>query len=298
VTIVGVGLTRITATTEMTEVYAPGEVSYNLIVYKDLSHESIQITVENAVFDGEAKTPAEFITLIDGDYELTFNEDYRISSPEGSVTNVGSYTVTIEGDLDESYYVGSKQVTFNIVNRTLAAEDVEFYNHWTTYYFTSQINENLDLPENIGAYIVLESGIGEKTVTVTQIKSIPRGEVVLLNNETTTTTENTSVEGNLLRHADNDIDADAFEGLIYGLHNGKLMRVSGIIPADRNYLVAWEAQAPQLTIVFEGETTGVNDVRSKTAETGADFYDLTGRKVQKPSKKGLYVNKGHKVVVK
>jgi hypothetical protein len=108
---------------------------------------------------------------------------------------------------------------------------------------------------------------------------------------------------NLMKHATTDVDTDTDEALFYGLHNGTMMRVSGTIPAGKNYLMVPNAvvpsgYAPQLTIVIDGEATGVNDVRSKMEDVRGDIYDLQGRKVQKPSKKGLYINKGHKVVVK
>jgi hypothetical protein len=175
-----------------------------------------------------------------------------------------------------------------------------------TYYHNE--NGNVVLPENqnIGAYVA--TSISGNEIVVTQIKSIPRGEPVLLNDATTTTTTNVfgqDVQGNLLVHATDDVDVaeKAGEGDFYGLYNGTFMRVTGTIPAGKNYLMVPNAvvpggHAPQLTIVIEGEATGVNDVRSKMEDVRGDIYDLQGRKVQKPSKKGLYINKGHKVVVK
>jgi hypothetical protein len=258
----------------------------------------LTINPTSMAYTGAAQT-VTITSVKAGDLVLTAN-DYTVTLNDVALTGniqataVGEYTVTVTG---QGNFTGTESATFSIVNRTLADNEVTFYNNWATYY--SAVGDVM-LPEGIGAFIVLESGIGENTVTVTPINYVPENVAVLLSNDdkVVTQTDNTSAAGNMLRHADEDVDADAFEGLIYGLHNGKLMRVTGTIPAGKNYLVAWEAQAPQLTIVFEGETTGVNDVRSKTAETGADFYDMQGRKVQKPSKKGLYISNGRKVVVK
>lgn len=223
------------------------------------------------------------------------NNQYNLSYSNN--TNVGEATVTVtftSGNFTTSGAALVKTATFNIVNRTLAANDVTFHNNWTTYYNS---DEALNLPEGIGAYIA--TNVGTSTVTVTQISYIPKGEAVLLNNATTTTTDNTSVEGNLLRHADNAVNADTFEGLIYGLYNGKMMRVSGTIPAGKNYLVAWEAAAPELNFVFdfEGNTAGVSQIEN--GEWRIDnVYDLSGRKLSgKPSKNGLYIMNGKKVVV-
>jgi hypothetical protein len=78
------------------------------------------------------------------------------------------------------------------------------------------------------------------------------------------------------------------------------MRVTGTIPAGRVYLYAQEPNASQLTIVIDNEDnfTSVNDVKIKMNEVDGNIYDLTGRKLQNLSKKGLYIQNGRKVVVK
>ena len=49
-----------------------------------------------------------------------------------------------------------------------------------------------------------------------------------------------------------------------------------------------------------GDTTGIEDVRSLMSDdSGETWYDLNGRKLlQKPIKKGVYLNNGHKVVIR
>ena len=200
-------------------------------------------------------------------------------------------------------FTGTGTADFSIVNHTLADNEVEFYNQWATYY-SADGDVMLPSSKTIGAYVA--TSVGDGVVTVSQISYIPEGVAVLLNNATeTVATEAFDVkEGvNLMKHATTDVDTDTDEALFYGLHNGTMMRVSGTIPAGKNYLMVSNAvvpggNAPQLTIVFDNEATGVNGVRSKMDDGRGDIYDLQGRKVQKPSKKGLYINKGHKVVVK
>ncbi len=222
----------------------------------------------------------------------------KITVRESTKLNV--YLV-VEGD--------SSKYKTKVIERQYVIKDIpldvtanDFHNHWMTYYHNK--NGNVGLPENqnIGAYVA--TSISGNEIVVTQIKSIPRGEPVLLNNETTTTTTNVfgqDVQDNLLKHATEDVQLDE-ECDYYGLYNGAFERVK-TIPAGKNYLMVSNAvvpggHAPKLTIVFDNEATGVNDVRSKMEDVRGDIYDLQGRKVQKPSKKGLYINKGHKVVVK
>jgi hypothetical protein len=82
-----------------------------------------------------------------------------------------------------------------------------------------------------------------------------------------------------------------------------MMRVASgtTIPAGKCYLVVGvvNAGAPQLNIVFEneGNTTGINASLVNSEEVKGDLYDLQGRKVVYPKKKGLYIQKGRKVVV-
>lgn len=265
---------------------------------------SVTLSKTEYTFDTTAQTPTiasvkagDDLTLTTDDYTVSYekiNGDETTTAISASdVKAVGSYNVVVTGT---GNFKGTAKAAFAIVNRTLADGEVTFHKNWATFY---NAVGDVDLPEGIGAFIVLESGIGENTVTVTPINYIPEGEAVLLSNDANvvTQTDNTSVEGNMLRHTNKNIDIYNSTNY-YGLYNGTFMRVSGTISAESNYLLMDMPQAPQLTIVFENEATGINDVRSKKADVRGDFYDLQGRKVEKPSKKGLYINEGHKVVVK
>ncbi|MBQ9187612.1 MAG: FIVAR domain-containing protein, partial [Prevotella sp.] len=57
------------------------------------------------------------------------------------------------------------------------------------------------------------------------------------------------------------------------------------------------AHARRLSIVHEGETTGINAVSSSADKTDGEWYDLSGRRVAQPAK-GIYVKNGRKVIVK
>ncbi len=232
--------------------------------------------------------------------DILYKAGDKITVRESTTLNV---YLLVEGDSNKRYK------TEEVIKRKYVIKDIpldvtaaDFHNHWMTYYHNN--NGNVGLPENqnIGAYVA--TTISGNEIVVTQIKSIPRGEPVLLNDATTTTTTNVfgqDVQGNLLKHATEAVQLDE-ECDYYGLYNGAFERVK-TIPAGKNYLMVPNAvvpsgHAPKLTIVIDGEATGVNDVRSKMEDVRGDIYDLQGRKVQKPSKKGLYINKGHKVVVK
>ncbi|MBR2113876.1 MAG: hypothetical protein IJ929_04305 [Prevotella sp.] len=234
-------------------------------------------------------------TMTANDYTVTLNGQ----AVEGDIEakEVGEYTVEVTGT---GNFTGTESATFSIVNRTLADNEVEFHENWATYY---SADGDVELPAGIGAYVA--TGVGDGVVTVSQISYIPEKVAVLLNNETTTTTENTNVASNMLQHAAAEIAVSNIDGIVYGLYNGKMMRVTGTISKDKNYLlvpneVVGGGNASQLTIVIDNEDnfTSVNDVKIKMNEVDGNIYDLTGRKLQNLSKKGLYIQNGRKVVVK
>lgn len=255
-------------------------------------------------YNSSAQTPTiasvkagDALTLTTDDYTVSYekiNGDETTTAISASdVKAVGSYNVVVTGT---GNFKETAKAPFAIVNRTLADNEVTFHKNWATFY---NAVGDVDLPAGIGAFIPTAHNVAENTIIVTPIKNVPQGEAVLLSNDANvvTQTENTSVEGNMLRHTDKNIDIYNSTNY-YGLYNGTFMRVKGTISAESNYLLIDMPQAPQLTIVFDGGSTGINDVRSKKADVRGDFYDLQGRKVEKPSKKGLYINEGHKVVVK
>lgn len=232
------------------------------------------------------------------DYTVTLNE--VAITGDIQATAVGEYTVAVTG---QGNFTGTESATFSIVNRTLADNEVTFYNNWATYY--SAVGDvMLPTDKNIGAFVA--TGIGDGVVSVSQISYIPKNVPVFLNNATenvSTVVFDKDKDTNLLEHTDKAINANTVDAVYYGLHNGKMMRVSGTIPAGKNYIkiltaVINQPHAPELSFVFEGDVTGVNDVRSKKADVSGDVYDLQGRKMQKLSKKGLYISNGRKVVVK
>ena len=264
---------------------------------------SVTLSKTEYTFDTTAQTPTiasvkagDDLTLTTDDYMVSYEEingDETTAINASDVKAVGSYNVVVTGT---GNFKETAKAPFAIVNRTLADNEVTFHKNWATFY---NAVGDVDLPAGIGAFIPTAHNVAENTIIVTPIKNVPQGEAVLLSNDANvvTQTENTSVEGNMLRHTNKNIDIYNSTNY-YGLYNGTFMRVSGTISAESNYLLIDMPQAPQLTIVFENEATGINDVRSKKADVSGDFYDLQGRKVEKPSKKGLYINEGHKVVVK
>jgi hypothetical protein len=181
--------------------------------------------------------------------------------------------------------------------------------------FTTLVStETLDFTnvDGLAAYIATSVNNTENTITLKQIGVVPANTPVVLKGEPSTTyvikttaTAATSPKENLLRgSATKDLELEA--NTAYILAGGKFHKNNaGTQPAGKAYLpadVVTSASAPQLTIVFDdnGNTTAIRDVRGKMDDVRSlVWYDLSGRKLNgMPSKKGLYIINGKKVVIK
>ena len=292
VTPVGVGETTITAASAQTETLQAGEASYTLKVYKDLNHESITVSVANVTYTGSEVEPD--VTVKDGTTDVTeyFTFSYSDNVQVGTNAKV---TIVPNNDLEVNFYVGSRTETFAIDNRTLeVGKDVNFASgqKWASFYTTT---ENLELPDGVMAYIV--TGVANSAVSVKAINYVPKNVPVLIENESTTTTDNASAEGNLLQGTTESTAVSGIEGNVYVLYSGGFTRAtSGAIPARRAYLVLEQNAGARLSI-FEDDATGIGFV-ANSLKGNDQYYDLQGRKVESHAKKGLYIKNGRKVVVK
>ena len=86
----------------------------------------------------------------------------------------------------------------------------------------------------------------------------------------------------------------------YVLSNGHdfvWVKDAGTLAAGKCWIeLSKAAGARRLTIVHEGETTGISLTPALSGGEGA-CYDLSGRRVAKPTK-GLYIVNGKKIAVK
>ena len=197
----------------------------------------------------------------------------------------------------------------------LTANHAPDENYWTTFY-CGDAGYTIDAEENACAYTATYAD-GKLTLH-NQGKEIPAGTAVIIvadNNEVsmTETTLNDFDGTNHLRGVDVDTPTSSLgTGTFYVLgmttvnneqHFG-FHRYEGSEMAARKafVLVSGSNQAParSLTMVFD-DATGISSVNgSGTMVNGSDvWYTLDGRKLQgKPTKSGIYVNNGRKVVIK
>lgn len=154
------------------------------------------------------------------------------------------------------------------------------------------------------AYVV--TAVTSTSVTLTQVDKVPGGTGVILQGTAGETysipvaaTIPDAPATNKMVGTLNDTNVSANSA--YALKDGKFHPVNaGTIAAGKAYLPASAvpaASAPELAIVFDGQTTGIQGVEAQKQVENGVFYNLAGQRVAQPTK-GLYIVNGKKVVVK
>ena len=181
--------------------------------------------------------------------------------------------------------------------------------------FATYVNKDYDLDfsaTDIEAYTVKVSTKG--VATLTKVDEVPAGTPVLLyaeggaTEDIPVTTGAADVEGNDLVAGTGAAVATtdgAYTNMILNVVDEKIgfyFANNQNVAANRAYLhIATElapdaASGARLSIIFDGETTGIAEVEKAGAENGA-IYNLSGQRVSKPAN-GLYIVNGKKVIIK
>ena len=202
-------------------------------------------------------------------------------------------------------------------NINLAANQAPDENYWTTFY-CGDAGYTIDDGENACAYTAEYDGTNHQLTLHKLGKTIAKGEAVIIvadNNEVSMTKgeDGTCSDDNDLRGVDvdtptADIQTTLGSGTFYVLGNKNshfgFHKYTGATMAARKAFVlisgTGAALAPRLTMVFD-DATGITTVHgSGFTVNGSDaWYSLDGRRLQgKPTKSGVYVNNGKKIVIK
>ena len=172
---------------------------------------------------------------------------------------------------------------------------------WACFFSTE---DDMTLPDNLEAYFITD--IGETALSITQLDYLPKKVPVLIKKtgdltgakytEYTGNPSTVSFENIILKYATDPIGAT---GKQYVLFNNEFVKATGSIPAGRCYIEldsnSGNVHARSLSI-GDGETTRIVSMDIMENEAGAQWYDLQGRRIQKPAKSGLYIVKGKLVM--
>ena len=258
------------------------------------------VILESWVVGSEPNEPEVEGNLGEGDVVFS----YKQIDAEAFTTEVpsaaGNYIVKAVIAETDNYFGGEVTAEFSIVNKTLVAEEVFVNNNTYATYYNSQ--EDILLPEGVVAYVV--TGVNGSTLTTQALSYIPQDTPVLLEKNDGIVTRNDEITDNLLIGSATGVEVNSItNGVVYVLYNNQFVKsISGTIPVGRAYLVLdTTAGAPACLFFDFNDSTGINVVTINVNEgmTDADWYTLDGRKLhQKPSKNGLYIKNGKKIVIK
>lgn len=193
-------------------------------------------------------------------------------------------------------------VTFNTVS------DVEGVSNLATFSapFATVI------PEGVKAYYVSTADNTKATMKAVEGKAIPAKTGVLLTSESADAvtmvpaTDETlaTIENNKLGNsagADKTIAADDHAYILSAVdgqtafYKGKVGTTLGM---NKAYLTLNEAGAPEaISMNFGGNVTGINQIVN-AEQNNAPVYDLTGRRVVRTVKGGLYIKGGNKFIAR
>ena len=176
-------------------------------------------------------------------------------------------------------------------------------------YATTYLPFDVTLPANVKAYIVTEAE-GDKA-TVSEVADIPANQGVVLVSETaastatlTLGTASANCASNILSGTNPRITIEESEKDNYYIFGnggngvGFYHPNSTTLKENRAYLPASRVSGGGMAIAldFGGINTGI-EAAIQTDEANAAYYDLSGRRVMRPTK-GIYVKNGRKVYVK
>lgn len=211
----------------------------------------------------------------------------------GGQTNAGNYTATASA-LDNTNYklpTPNPTTTFTIKDRTANIT----FNAGQKYKTFYSAGENLLVPDNVKAYVV--TSVTGNTVNITQISYIHANAPVLLESSSGATTvkdPNETLPTNLLKYASAGVNTN---GKQYVLYSGEFVKATGTIPVGRVYLELPSSSARTLVISTDN-TTAIDASFKDDADGEEKWYDMQGRQINKPTKAGLYIKNGQKVVIK
>lgn len=268
------------------------------------SSANVVINHESFDYDGsEHKALVSSITDTNGsvaigpdDYSVTYGSAGEYNST-ADYTKCDIYTMTITFTRN---YTGSKTVYYQIKKRMNPLEG------WSTYCETEA---SVEVPSGIEAYTV--SSCSNTAVVIESRSYIKKGVPMILHRESGTVnlyaTIVRSADTNLsgissmgdYKCAESDLDVSSLANPIWILIDGYFVRSKeGTLSAGKCYLTPSASLTRSASLVMSEGTTAIKDPLREVFED-SHWYTLDGRRLQgPPTRKGIYIVNGKKVVIK
>ena len=245
-------------------------------------------------------------TKNDGTGTITYDDPVAYATFTANM-QPGYYKIVAEPtDPATSPYTGTASQEFE----TLAGYPVDVPGkEYVTYYSAT---DNLTLEENSGAQLYTITAVSGSTATATEITSANKETPFLVYNSaddkktiilipTADVIDGQTHASEFVGTAEATTIAASTDGLNNYAFNGKKfvwVMEDLAVAANKAWLaISATSGARVINLVFD-DATRIDGV-ARTAEQSGDYYDLNGRKLAaKPTRKGIYIQNGKKVVVK
>ena len=303
-----VGTAKVRATFQGT--YASlGSVEKEFTIAKATPAVTAPTAFENLIYNGSAQALVTAGTTTFG--SLLYSTDgttYSADIPTG--TDAKTYTVyyKVEGDDNHNAFDAAS------INVSIAApaDGAGISIALTEEYGTYCSAYDLDFSGATGleAYIAAGYNTSDCSLLMVKVTSVPAGTGLLLKSTSATGGDFTAkvkdspyVYSNLLTGTTTETMVSASDYILGKNGAGKVgfyRAETGKLAAGKAYLkgLATPSSARIINLVFDDDATAIENYRQEASTTN-DWYTLDGRKLEgKPTRKGLYLLNGKKVVVR
>lgn len=267
----------------------------------------------------DVKTPV-LIPAIEAGDDIVYDSSTPYASNDASVATfengnitahaIGTATLTTRLGYNTNNVPATKLLNYDgqfttqlTVSKVFNIAFAEGANYMTYYNIDA---EDLTIPDGMTAAIVTGVASSGTTVETTALSYIPGRTAILLGKGTSTGTpsvtkyigKDPAPTGNKLKYVDNTPVATT--GYEYVLYKDEFVKATGSIPDGKCYLDltgAAPAPAPARSLGIDNDgTTDIRELRMENEERD-EWYDLQGRRIEQPTKAGLYIKNGKKVIV-
>jgi hypothetical protein len=299
---------RVTLNEESQQHYVaePADATFTI---NQLSLEGAEITLNYTELTYNGNEQTVFVTEVKVNGIVVDSGNYLVDGGNKG-TEVGEYTVTVAAMPDnanfKNNFAGYATTKWKINHRTASAAELGFTSETQTFSTYYNPNEDLFLPEGYTSYII--TGINDNSVSTQRLTNIPKGIAVLVEKGTNSESSIDAVDNPdqlLLKGTSEEKEVSSISGgTVYVLYNSEFVKsTSGTIPANRCYLLIATSAAAGTRAFGINHHMGANGINgallNDNDETAADkWYDLQGRSINEPTKAGLYIKNGKKMVKK
>ena len=236
-------------------------------------------------------------------------EDTSIKSIPKSSASTNSVTITCNPEVDNMIAIVSNQTSgdggFTSASISITAVPVSV---GATGYATFASDYALDFTgvEDVTAYYATDAD--NDKVTMTKVTgTVAAGEGLFLQGKGEVSipvvAEGEELDNLLVRGEGKPVEKEeGYNKYVLGADGESVAfflinNTAATVAKDKAYLKVEAKDGARLAIVFDGETTGINEAVVNGAQQAVGTYNLNGQRVAQPTK-GLYIVNGKKVIIK